>query len=1030
MEATEEFDIKYCIGTGGCGSVYIAKLPTGKVVAVKKLHRLETEVKAYVKSFTNVIHVLTRIWHRNIVKLYGFCSHPKSKFLVYEYIERGSLAYVLGIEAEAMQLDWRKRLNVIKGIAHALSYLHHDCTPPLSHRDISSNNVLLDADLEPHVSGFGTTKFLDPNSSNRTLLIGTYGYIAPELAYTMVVTEKCDVYSFGVLALETIMGRHPGEFISLLSLPNAKDVILKDMLDPRLSPPTKLVAQDLTLSMMLAIACLHTNPKSRPTIEYISQEFFVVWAVFTTVSPTTATESSSSSSSSEEAKALLNWKASGYNFSDSWDANDTSPCDWEGITCNTVGRVTVIILSSYQVYAELHKLNFSSFQYLLHLDLYDNGFSGTIPDDIGMLSKLTYLDLSFNKLSGQLPSSLANLTRLTELDVSYNLLIGEIPPAIGKLINLIDLYLYNNNFNGSIPPAIGKLSNLTRLYLFNNNFNGSIPPAIGKLSNLAHLYLFNNSFYGSIPREIGNLKNLNYLDLSSNMLSGSIPTYMGNLKHLTGLWLAENNFSGSVPTTPIGNLKNLSTLDLSNNMFTGSIPTTAIGNLKNLSTLDLSNNMFTGSIPMEIGDMEQLTFLNLSHNKLSGSIPEHLGELNFSDYITLDLSYNDLEGVVPDKIASQAPWEAWKNNKGLCSNYWGHSSCKTREKRLKVKISIIISLSSTIFVVALVIAVVRFFFRQKSINLNTDTTRAHKNGDIFSIWNYDGTIAYSDIMEATEEFDIKYCIGTGGCGSVYIAKLPTGKVVAVKKLHHQEAEVKAYVKSFTNEIHVLTRIRHRNIVKLYGFCSHPKSNFLVYEYIERGSLAYVLGIEAEAVQLYWRKRLNVIKGVANALSYLHHDCTPPLIHRDISSNNVLLDADLEPHVSDFGTAKFLDPDSSNRTLLVGTYGYIAPELAYTMVVTEKCDVYSFGVLALETIMGRHPGEFISSLSLPNAKDVILKDVLDPRLSPPTKLVAQDLTFSMMLAIACLDTNPKSRPTMEYISQELRNPLNLHSRLST
>ncbi|XP_042497636.1 MDIS1-interacting receptor like kinase 2-like [Macadamia integrifolia] len=323
-----------------------------------------------------------------------------------------------------------------------------------------------------------------------------------------------------------------------------------------------------------------------------------------------------------------------------------------------------------------------------------------------------------------------------------------------------------------------------------------------------------------------------------------------------------------------------------------------------------------------------------------------------------------------------------------------------------MKIVIITILSSIIlvaFVIAVVIVVVWFIFsrKAKSIHFIIDG-RTQKNGDLFSIWNYDEIIAYDDILEATEEFDIKYCIGTGGCGSVYMAKLPTEKVVAVKKFHHLEVEEKDYGKSFTNEIHILTRIRHQNIVKLYGFCSHLRCSFLVYEYIERGSLAYVLGNETEAMELDWRKRLNVINGVAQALSYLHHDCVPPIIHRDISSNNVLLDANLEPHVSDFGTAKILNHNASNRTICAGTNGYIAPELADTMVVTEKCDVYSFGVLALETIMGRHPGEHIFSLSLPNAKDIILKDVLDPRLPPPTQLVAQDLTLSMTLAIAFAD----------------------------
>ncbi|XP_042484469.1 MDIS1-interacting receptor like kinase 2-like [Macadamia integrifolia] len=731
-------------------------------------------------------------------------------------------------------------------------------------------------------------------------------------------------------------------------------------------------------------------------------EVVVVWVSFIP-----ATIGVASESSSYAAKALLNWKASGTNFPSSWNATDTSPCKWEGMTCNAAGRVTEIKLPSYSIHAELHKLNFSSFQDLVYLDLGTNELSGTIPDTIGMLSKLTHLDLSSNSLSGNLPSSLANLTRLFMLDVSKNELSGEIDEYLfTNWTNLSTINFHNNSLQGKIPPSIGKLSNLNILCFSINSINGSIPQEVGNLENLNQLDLLSNMISGSIPTQIGNLRNLNRLELGSNRLSGSIPIQMGNLRNVSKLDLSHNNLSGSVPDE-MGNIDKLNQLDLSNNMLNGSIPA-ALGNLQNLNALDMSKNMLTGSIPREIADLDQLVLLNLSHNKLQGSIPAKLGKVNVS-YMALDLSYNNLEFPVLVSNAS-------------CSVHCEPPS-KSREKSFKIKISIILSLSITIFV-ALVIFSVHFLLRKKLRNFRTET-RQEKNGDLFSIWNYDGVIAYSDIMEATEEFDIKYCIGTGGYGSVYMAKLPTGKVVAVKKLHRREAEEKAKEKSFRNEIDALTRIRHRNIVKLYGFCSHSSCKFLVYEYIERGSLNYVLGNEAEAVELDWRKRLNVIKGVAQALSYMHHDNTPPLIHRDISSNNVLLDADLEPHVSDFGTAKFLNPDSSNRTMLAGTYGYIAPELAYTMVVTEKSDVYSFGVLALETIMGRHPGEFISSLSLHNEKDKVLKDVLDQRLPPPSQSVEQELLFSIMLVIECLHTDPRSRPTMQYVSQKLGRSMNPH-----
>ncbi|XP_042982754.1 MDIS1-interacting receptor like kinase 2-like isoform X3 [Carya illinoinensis] len=277
-----------------------------------------------------------------------------------------------------------------------------------------------------------------------------------------------------------------------------------------------------------------------------------------------------------------------------------------------------------------------------------------------------------------------------------------------------------------------------------------------------------------------------------------------------------------------------------------------------------------------------------------------------------------------------------------------------------------------------------------------------------------------DIIEATEDFDIRYCIGTGGYGSVFKAELPSGNVVALKKLHQREAENPVFHRSFMNEVRVLTEIRHRNIVKLHGFCVHKRCKFLIYEYMERGSLFCVLRNVDEAMQLDWSKRINIIKGTAHALSYMHHDCIPSIVHRDISSNNILLNSEFRAFISDFGTAKLLDPDSSNQTLVAGTYGYIAPEFAYTMTVTEKCDVYSFGVVALEVLMGRHPGELLSSLSSSSSsssQNMMLNEILDQRLPPPNYLIGRDVLLVATIAFACLHTQPKSRPTMKCVSQE-------------
>ncbi|KAB1216784.1 hypothetical protein CJ030_MR4G020642 [Morella rubra] len=178
--------------------------------------------------------------------------------------------------------------------------------------------------------------------------------------------------------------------------------------------------------------------------------------------------------------------------------------------------------------------------------------------------------------------------------------------------------------------------------------------------------------------------------------------------------------------------------------------------------------------------------------------------------------------------------------------------------------------------------------------------------------------------------------------------------------------------------------------------------------------------------LDWRKRLNIIKGVAYALSYMHHDYSLLIIHRDIKSGNVLLDSRYKAYISDFGTAKLLNLDSSNWTTLAGTYGYIAPELAYTMKATEKCDVYSFGVLTLEITTGKHPGDLISSLSSSSTKEnVQLKDMLDQRLPFPETPIEDQLKTVVNLAIECINVSPQLRPTMYVISQVLSTQI-VHS----
>ncbi|KAI3892334.1 hypothetical protein MKW92_015253 [Papaver armeniacum] len=719
------------------------------------------------------------------------------------------------------------------------------------------------------------------------------------------------------------------------------------------------------------------------------------------------------------------------------------------------------------------------------LTLFSNQLSGAIPQDIGRLSSLTFLHLSLNQLTSSIPASMGNLSSVTTLHLFKNQLTGSLPIGIGNLPRLKMLGLSVNKFSGPLPQNLCQSGTLENFQADNNNFTGSIPRSLRNCISLRslglnknelvdnvteafHVYphldwfvVSNNMLYGELSKDWGNCPNLTLLNFRGNNITGRIPPEIGKLKIISILDLSSNKLVGEIPKE-LFKLSSLIKLILRNNKltgglssevgiknnFSGSIPP-QIGNLDSVQILlDLSYNQFSGEIPSAFGKLTKLITLNLSHNKLSGSIPSSFDQM-FSLTI-VDVSDNELSGPIPHiKAFEDAPIDALKNNKGLCGNNSRSlkpcdSSVANRRKQDKKKLLLVILLPliGSLFLLFVFFAIL-FRLRKRVVRNAATTDQAtatNTRRDIFSIWNYDGKLVFEDIIRATEDFDSKYCIGTGGYGSVYKAELSTGQVVAVKKLHSSDEDSEILdLNSFEREVHALTEIRHRNIVKLFGFCSNPERriSFLVYEFVERGSLKNVLSGEEQAVEFDWIKRLRFIKGTANALAYMHHDCIPAIVHRDISSNNISLDSEYEARVSDFGTARILKPDSSNWTALAGTYGYVAPvylsnnvfsKLAYTMKVTEKCDVYSFGVIILEVLMGRHPSEIItmlsqidsSSMSSSNheGKNIRLIDILDQCIGVPPEVVQNEILRSAKVGFTCLRGDPLTRPTMEEVSAEL------------
>ncbi|OMO60988.1 hypothetical protein COLO4_33634 [Corchorus olitorius] len=708
---------------------------------------------------------------------------------------------------------------------------------------------------------------------------------------------------------------------------------------------------------------------------------------------------------------------------------DLSNCELSGELPPSLGNLTQLefldISSNHNINGSIPP-QLENLENLVTLNLSSNSLSGLIPSFLGVLTNLRHLVMSGNQFDiGPIPPTLSNLKALETLDLSDCRIIGPIPSSIGLLTNLKSLVLRDNNISGSIPSEIGKLKNLVDLYLDTNMLVGLVPITLYQLTNLDTLNLDNNQLHGSIHPNVENLKNLAFFGIHNNSFTGPIPPNLCHLTNLKILIFAHNQLSGSIPSC-IGNLSILYSLIAGSNQISGSIPS-SIGNLSKLIVLDLEMNLLEGPIP-EVGNLEALRWLDLSGNRLSGSIPNHIGRLSKLEY--LNLSFNQLSGNVPLSLGAtklriiDAPKygctmiypDPFEGNKDL-SPY----ICPpiTNETHNNYRIPFYTLIILPIAIVSIFIFSILGYLLFSPVKPKKKPSGVQKNGDLCSIWNYDGRIAYEDIIEANEDFDIRYCVGTGGYGSVYRAKLPCGKVVALKKLHRVEAENPAFDRSFKNEIKVLSEIRHRDIVKLHGFCLYRKCMFLIYEYMQNGSLFNVLRDDIEAAELDWTKRIEIIKDTAHALCYLHHDCTPPIIHRDISSSNILLNSDMKAFVSDFGTARILDPDSSNRTALAGTYGYIAPEIAYTMVVSEKCDVYSYGVVVLEILMGKHPAELLSMLSRPSSlQNIMLMEILDDRLSPPSnKMVEQHIVLAATLAFACLHSKPKFRPSMEQVSQE-------------
>ncbi|KAJ7943960.1 Receptor-like protein kinase [Quillaja saponaria] len=505
-------------------------------------------------------------------------------------------------------------------------------------------------------------------------------------------------------------------------------------------------------------------------------------------------------------------------------------------------------------------------------------------------------------------------------------------------------------------------------------------------------------------------------------------------KRVICLSLHQHKISGSI-SPDLGKLEYLKILALHNNNFYGTIPS-ELGNCTELQDIFLQGNYLSGLIPIELGNLSQLQNLDISSNSLSGSIPASLGKL--FKLMTLNVSANFLVGPIPsDGVLANFTQSSFFGNRGLCGGQV-NATCKddgssansqspfSDQNQGKKKYSgrLLISASATVGALLLV-ALMCFwgcFLYKKFGKIDNGGLAMDVSGGA-SIVMFHGDLPYSskDIIKKLETLNEDHVIGVGGFGKVYKVAMDDGNIFALKRIVKMN---EGFDRFFERELEILGSIKHRYLVNLRGYCNSPTSKLLIYDFLSGGTLDEALHERSELLD--WDARLNIIMGAAKGLAYLHHDCSPRIIHRDIKSSNILLDGSLDARVSDFGLAKLLEDEESHITTIVaGTFGYLAPEYMQSGRATEKTDVYSFGVLVLEVLSGKRPTDasfiekgfnivgWLNFLVTENRQ----REIVDPQCEG---VQAESLDALLAVAIQCVSSSPEDRPTMHRVVQLLES----------
>ncbi|KAH9555259.1 hypothetical protein CY35_08G105600 [Sphagnum magellanicum] len=697
------------------------------------------------------------------------------------------------------------------------------------------------------------------------------------------------------------------------------------------------------------------------------------------------------------------------------------PCfedsDWQGVLCYAFaqrynGTIFFIVTVGYIILVGNPNLGgpipeeLGSNVRLSLLDLHDNAFNGSIPITLGYLQKLGQLDLSGNELIGSIPPQLGNISRLQTLELHNNRLTGTIPISstnsynlgLDNLTSLTTLTFQENLLSGGLPNLQSAYNLLVSNFSFNNlSGNVSIDSIFNSTSPLGILDLSFNSFTGVLPNVNIYSNSLQHLDLSNNLFDPSTfsQSWFSNFTHLKTLGLA-----------------NISPQLLANVLHNGFIELGfLLEGLPSLQTL-LDQNNITGSLDLRnININGPLNLINLTGNNMGPDFKSFLYS-NISNLVSSGLSIMLGNNPCCDNI--------WNDMSGLTYveiYYFCHSTPpQPKSKNLNtIAIKVIMPMTVVIFLIAMVVFFLYWSARKEKYSLLLQIQEEFAKQDVQPT-----LYAYHDIKIATRDFHPDMKIGQGSFGVVYKGILQGGGEIAVKRLLTNSQQS---IDEFLNEVVLITNVKHKNLVKLKGCClmggGGANKRFLVYEFVDNNNLAETIFDNKGGHNVDWPMRKNICLGVARGLTYLHEDVQPCIIHRDIKAANILLDKHFNAKIADFGLAR-LFPDTATHIStfhIAGTMGYVAPEYASRGQLSEKVDVFSFGVLVLEIVSGRKNIEpnlnedqaYLLEWVWKLFEEAKLLEMVDPKVN--TLNHEKDIIHVINIGLLCVQSTASKRPSM-------------------